>query len=70
MIGPLPLRRMAGAHPRTVDAVFRKILREPTSTWAEHGQALLRKRKPWYYEHEPRPHFAVIGARLSELIDR
>lgn len=27
-------------------------------------------RKPWYYEHESRPHIAVIGARLSELIGR
>ena len=26
--------------------------------------------KPWYYEHESRPHLAVIGARLSELIGR
>ena len=69
-IGPLPLRRLSAAHPQTVDAVFRKILRQPNFTWAEHGQALLRRRKPWYYEHEPRPDIVVIGARLSELIGR
>jgi len=34
------------------------------------GEALLRRRKPWYYEHEPRPDRTVIGARLSELISR
>jgi hypothetical protein len=69
-IGPLPFRRLAGAHPQTVDAVFRKVLRQPHFTWAEHGEALLRRRKPWYYEHEPRPDRTVIGARLSELISR
>lgn len=70
MIGPLLLCRLAATHPQTADAVFRKILREPHFTWAEHGQALLRNRKPSYYEHESRPHIAVIGARLSDLIGR
>ncbi len=69
-IGPLPLRRLAAAHPQTVDAVFPKILGQPHFIWAEHGEALLRRRKPWYYEHEPRPDITVIGARLSELIGR
>jgi hypothetical protein len=38
-IGPLPFRRLAAAHPQTVDAVFRKILRQPHFAWAEHGEA-------------------------------
>ena len=69
-IGPLPFRRLAAAHPDTADAVFRKVLRKPNFTWAEHGEALMRRRKPWYYEHEPRPGISVIGARLSELVRR
>jgi hypothetical protein len=69
-IGPLPFRRLAAAHPETADAVFRKILRKPDFTWAEHGEALLRRRKPWYYQHEPRPGFWVIGTRLTELATR
>jgi hypothetical protein len=69
-IGPLPFRRLAAAHPGTVDAVFRKVLRKPNFTWAEHGEALMRRRKPWYYEREPRPGISVIGARLSELVRR
>jgi hypothetical protein len=69
-IGPLPFRRLAAAHPDTVDAVFRKVLRKQTFTWAEHGEALMRRRKCWYYEHEPRPGISVIGARLSELVGR
>jgi hypothetical protein len=69
-IGPLPFRRLAAAYPNTVDAVFRKILHKPNFTWTEHGEALLRRRKPWYYEREPRPDITVIGARLSELAGR
>jgi hypothetical protein len=34
------------------------------------SEALLRRRKPWYYEHEPRPDRTVTGARLSELISQ
>jgi hypothetical protein len=64
------VRRLAGAHPQTVDGVFREILRQPNFSWAEHGEALLRRRKPWYYEHEPRPGITVTGARLRELIGR
>jgi hypothetical protein len=68
-IGPLPIRRLALAQPEKADAVFRKVLRKPGFTWADHGEALLRRRKAWYYEHEPRPGVSVIGARLQELTD-
>ena len=47
--------------------MFRKILRQRDFTWAEHGEALMRRRKAWYYRHEPRPGVTVIGARLLEL---
>lgn len=69
-IAPLPLRRLATAHPDTVDTVSRKILRKPGFSWSEHGEALLRHRKAWYFEHEPRPGVSVIGNRLSELVPR
>ncbi|MFF9507242.1 hypothetical protein ACF1BU_14570 [Streptomyces sp. NPDC014724] len=67
-IAPLPIRRLATAHPEAADMVFRKLLRKPGFTWSEHGDALLRRRKPWYYESEPRPGVSVIGDRLSELL--
>lgn len=67
-ITPLPIRRLATAHPEAADVVFRKLLRKPGFTWSEHGDALLRRRKPWYYEGEPRPGVSVIGDRLSELL--
>jgi hypothetical protein len=66
-IGPLPIRRQAAAHPESVDAVFRKVLRKSSFTWAEHGEALLRRRKPWYYKQERRPGVSVVGTRLAEL---
>ena len=66
-IAPLPLQRLATAYPDTVDAVFRKILRRRDFTWAEHGEALMRRRKAWYYRREPRPGVTVIGDRLLEL---
>ncbi len=67
-IAPLPIRRLAAAHPETADEVFRKLLRKPGFTWSDHGEALLRRRKPWYYESEPRPGVSVIGDRLSTLV--
>ena len=35
--------------------------------WTEHGEALMRRRKEWYYRREPRPGVSVIGDRLLEL---
>jgi hypothetical protein len=69
-VAPLPLHRLAAAYPHAVDAVYRKILRKPSFTWADHGEALLRSRKPWYYEREPRPGISVIGNRLAQLAAR
>ena len=66
-IAPLPLQRLTAAYPDTVDAVFRKMLRRRDFTWAEHGEALMRRRKAWYYRREPRPGVTVIGDRLLEL---
>ncbi|QKW24361.1 hypothetical protein HUT16_18930 [Kitasatospora sp. NA04385] len=67
-IEPLPIRRLAAAHPETADTVFRKLLRQPGFSWAEQGEELLRRRKPWYYAREPRPGVSVIGERLGELV--
>ncbi|MEU0964330.1 hypothetical protein ABZ357_02425 [Streptomyces sp. NPDC005917] len=67
-IAPLPISRLATAYPQTADVVFRKLLRKPEFTWGEHGEALLRRRKPWYYANEPRPGVSVIGDRLSALL--
>jgi hypothetical protein len=54
-IGSMSLRRLATAHPQTVDAVSRKILGQPRFAWAEHGEALLRRRKSWYFGRDPVP---------------
>jgi hypothetical protein len=58
---PLPTRRRLT--PCSARSCASRI-----SPGAEHGEALLRRRKPWYCEHEPRPNRTVIGARLSEPV--
>jgi hypothetical protein len=69
-IPPLPLRRMAAAFPGHVDAVFRRVLGNRNFTWSQHGDVLLRKRKPGYYESEPTPGVAVLSDRVLELARR
>jgi hypothetical protein len=66
-IPPLPLRRIAAAYPDGVDAVFRRVLGNRTFTWRQNGDALLRKRKPGYYEAEPAPGVAVLSDRVMAL---
>jgi hypothetical protein len=66
-IPPLPLRRVAAAYPDSVDAVFRRVLGNRAFTWRQHGEGLLRKRKPGYYESEPLPSVAVLSDRVMEL---
>ncbi len=61
---------LAAAFPDTVDTVFSKVLRKRHFTWSEHGETLLRQRKPWYYERERRPGVTVIGNRLADLASR
>jgi hypothetical protein len=67
-IPPLPLRRMASAHPpENVDAVFRRALGNRGFTWSQHGDTLLRKRKPGYYVGDPTPGVAVLTDRVLDL---
>ncbi len=66
-IPPLPLRRVAAAYPRSVDAVYKRVLGNRSFSWRQHGEGLLRKRKPGYYETEPLPSVAVLSDRVMEL---
>jgi len=66
-IPPLPVRRLAAAYPQQADAVFRRVLGNRSFSWRQHGEALLRKRKPGYYEAEPLPSVAVLSDRVMEL---
>jgi hypothetical protein len=62
-VDAVPLRRWDDGRVRLACDVS-NWLRPEAGTSRE---ALLRRRKPWYYEQEPRPGVSVIGARLSEL---
>jgi len=66
-IPPLPLRRIAAAFPGNVDPVFRRVLGNRGFAWAANGDALLKKRKPGYYESEPTPGVAVLSDRVMAL---
>ena len=69
-IPPLPLRRVAAAYSRNADAVLRKVLGNRGFNWRQHGEGLLRKRKPGYFETEPLPGVAVLSDRVMELARR
>lgn len=67
-IPPLPLRRAAAAFPaQNVDLVFRKVLGNRNFTWRQHGESLLRKRKPGAFEDQQTPGVAVLGDRVLAL---
>lgn len=66
-IPPLPLRRVAAAYSRNADAVLAKVLGNRGFNWRQHGEGLLRKRKPGYFETEPLPGVAVLSDRVMEL---
>jgi hypothetical protein len=67
-IPPLPLRRVAAAFPpENVDLVYRKVLGSRNFTWRQHGESLLRKRKPRAFEDEPTPGVAVLSDRVLAL---
>ena len=67
-IPPLPLRRIAAAFPAAnVDEVYQKVLGNRNFTWREHGDGMLRKRKPGYYADEPFPGVAVLSDSVLEL---
>jgi hypothetical protein len=67
-IYPNSLRRLAAAHPDTVDEVYRTLLRKPAFTWARQGELLLRKRKPWYFKRPPYPKVTPASEYLAELL--
>lgn len=67
-IYPNSLRRLAAAHPDTVDEVYRTVLRKPAFTWAKQGELLLRKRKPWYFKRPPYPKVTPTSEYLVELL--
>ena len=67
-IPPLPLRRTAAAFPaENVDAVFQKVLGNRNFTWRQHGEGLLRKRKPGAFTGESTPGVAVLSDRVLDL---
>lgn len=66
-IKPAPLRRLAAAYPASADILFARILGKPSFVWTVKGEALLRKRKPWYFRREPLPPVSMISDRVRAI---
>ena len=67
-VNPCAVRRLAETYPEHADAVFQTVLKQRHFSWAAHGEALLRKHKPWYYEQDQLPAMLVFGKRLTQLL--
>jgi hypothetical protein len=67
---PEPLRRLAAQDPGKASAVFAKLLKKRGFTWAEHGQALLRKHKPSYFDGTRLPRTVVLSDELTEALQK
>jgi hypothetical protein len=66
-IKPAPLLRLAAAYPANTDILYAKVLGKPFFTWTVKGDALLRKRKPWYFRREPLPPVSLISDRVRAI---
>jgi len=69
-ISPLPLRRLAQAHPDHASQVFARLLGRPSFTWSRDGERLLRSTKADHFAQPPTPRFAPLGPRLAAAFRR
>ncbi len=69
-VSPEPLRRLADRDHAKADAVFGRLLKKRGFIWADHGEALLRKHKPGYFDGSRLPRNVVISPTLAEALQR
>lgn len=67
-VTPYLIRRLAAQYPDTVDQVFATLLGKPGFSWTRDGEALLARKKPEFFDHEPMPSITVTGTRLTQLL--
>lgn len=67
-VSPLPFRRMAHEHPDTTSRLFQRLLNKQAFQWGRHGEALLRRYKPDYFDRPAAPTVTVLSATLAEVI--
>lgn len=67
-VSPVPLVRLAERDHGKADRVFRRLTGKPSFTWADDGEALLRRHKPTWYAHPPLPRTIVIGDHLVPYV--
>jgi len=69
-VSPLPLRRLAQAHPDHAGKVFAHLLGRRSFTWPRDGERLLRSTKADYFTQPPAPRFAPLSPRLATAFRR
>ena len=62
------LARLAAAYPDTVDRLYRLVLRRPEFRWESDGDALLRERKPAWYDTADIPDLMLLPAIAIEAM--
>lgn len=69
-LSPEPLRRLARRDQDKASAVFGKLLKKRGFTWADHGEALLRKHKPGYFDGSRLPRNVMLSETLADALRR
>lgn len=69
-LSPEVLRRLGGRDLAKADAVFGKLLKRRGFTWTDHGEALLRKHKPGYFDGSRLPRNVMVSQTLAEAFQR
>ena len=64
-ISPRLLRRLAERDPERASRVFQRVLRQPTLSWDQDGEALLRRYKASYFEQPVLPSVTPVSQALA-----
>ncbi|WP_433515123.1 hypothetical protein ACQP2T_05640 [Nonomuraea sp. CA-143628] len=65
-VSPAAIRILAERDPEKAGVVFQKLLKKRGFSWAEHGEALLRKHKARYFEAPQLPTNIPVSETMAE----
>jgi hypothetical protein len=67
-VSTLPFRRLADRNPAAASRLLQRLLKKPSFSWEEHGEALLRKYKPRCFGRQRYPWITPISATLAAAV--
>ena len=67
-VPPLLFRRRAARDPERASQVFRRLLGRKNFDWAVGGEALLRRRKPTYFQGPQLPSMIPLSDKLAPYV--